>query len=1230
MSAHVTVPPEYGPGAPSRRGVLAVGATLLAAVGVEALLPGNAFAQGPEGAPATAGGAKGTAELARYRPVTVSSTDYAPTPARAVVDGLPGKGVRGSGWRAAADDAAPTLTVDLQARCRVESVRVTFEASEGDPVFVPAAEGNPRDGTTGQENLSSYASAFTLAVSVDGKSWRTVRSVSSGEGGAVDLALDKPVDARWVRLSAQKLSGKLPLGVNGLEVYGRSTHERPEATGWTDWSGLTHHSPALETAADGTVALESGWALTMDDWAGHDGAYLSAHAVDTGAWLPAEVPGTVLSSLVAQKRLPDPVAGLSNLEIPEALSRHAWWYRREFDLPKGLATGRGRHVWLEFDGVNHRADVWVNGHKAGDLSYPFARAAFDVTELLAAHGPQRLAVLATPMPVPGSPGDKGPEGVAFVDAGANTMNKNAPSYLSVAGWDWMPAVRDRSTGLWNHVRLRSTGHAVLGDPRVDTKLPGLPDTDTAEITVTVPVRNAADSAQRVTVSAAFGSVRVSRTVTVKAGATQDVVFSPATDRRLRVRNPRLWWPNGHGEAYLYELTLRAEVGGATSDRRTTRFGMREFGYAYEVPLPFDNGGDHSEQTVTFDRTTARYLRLLCGARTTSWGTSLWRLSVLDGEGSDTDLARGKAATASSTDEDDHGAGNAVDGKDDTRWSSAFEDDQWLQVDLGAATGFDRIVVDWEQAYPKSYAVQVSDDGKEWRELKSVANAPTPLQISVNGVRVFCRGGNWGWDELLRRMPAERMDAAVRMHRDMNFTMIRNWVASCDREEFFRSCDEHGILVWNDFPTAWGMDPPDHEAFLSLAEDTVRRYRVHPSVVVWCGANEGNPPAAVDQGMRDAVKRQAPGLFYQNNSAGGIVSGGGPYGWTEPERYFDASTYGGGVFGFHTEIGMPTVPVAETMRNLVGEEPSWPVGAPWYHHDWSTKGNQAPQNYRAAIEERLGEAKDLEDFCRKAQFVNFDNTRAMFEAWNTRLWDDASGLLLWMSHPAWYSTVWQTYDYDFDVNGTYYGARKGCEPYHVQADPKEWRVLAVNHSGESLRGASVSAQCYDLKGRKLGKEYRRRLDVGATSTAEVTALGFAEELPALHLLRLRLSDAHGRQLSENTYWRTRRPGDLRALNSVAATRVDVRLERTGKGGARRTLSLRLRNEGDTVAAMTRVALHDDRSGERVLPTLYGDNYLWLLPGESRTISLEYPASALASGRPRARVEGYNVRRTEAKG
>ncbi|WP_197701169.1 hypothetical protein [Micromonospora coriariae] len=154
-----------------------------------------------------------------------------------------------------------------------------------------------------------------------------------------------------------------------------------------------------------------------------------------------------------------------------------------------------------------------------------------------------------------------------------------------------------------------------------------------------------------------------------------------------------------------------------------------------------------------------------------------------------------------------------------------------------------------------------------------------------------------------------------------------------------------------------------------------------------------------------------------------------------------------------------------VRNLVGDAPQWPIGEVWNYHDWSTIGNQRVGTYQAAIDARLGESGSLGEFAARAQFVNYESHRAMFEAWNANLWQDATGLLLWMSHPAWHSTVWQTYDYDLDVNGAHYGARKGCEPLHVQADPGTWQVGVVNQPARSglARQVKVTAQAYNSAG-----------------------------------------------------------------------------------------------------------------------------------------------------------------------
>ncbi len=139
-------------------------------------------------------------------------------------------GVKGTGWRAA-DGDPQWISVDLQTDCTVDSVHLTFEATADDPVFVPSTSGNPRDRTTGQEVLSSCAVEFVVETSRDHHAWTTVHRTTSGKGGMVEIPLDKPVTARWVRLTVTKRSNANPLGLNGFEVYGSAgdTARRPPA-----------------------------------------------------------------------------------------------------------------------------------------------------------------------------------------------------------------------------------------------------------------------------------------------------------------------------------------------------------------------------------------------------------------------------------------------------------------------------------------------------------------------------------------------------------------------------------------------------------------------------------------------------------------------------------------------------------------------------------------------------------------------------------------------------------------------------------------------------------------------------------------------------------------------------------------------------------------------------------------------------------------------------------------
>ncbi|RZK82063.1 MAG: glycoside hydrolase family 2, partial [Methylobacterium sp.] len=338
-----------------------------------------------------------------------------------------------------------------------------------------------------------------------------------------------------------------------------------------------------------------GWRLAEAPKVTAAGATISRAGFDARRWYAATVPGTVLTTLVDRGVYPDPAYGLNNTAIPERLAHQDYWYRTEFDTPAEAAS---RRQWLTLDGANYAAEVWLNGQVLGTMKGAFIRGRFDVTGKLVP-GRNALAVRVSPPPHPGIAHEESM--TAGVGENGGMMMLDGPTFGAAEGWDWIPTIRDRNTGLWQGVTLTTTGLAQLGDPQVVTTLPR-PDNSVAEVEIGVPVTNLSASPVTATVRAAFDDVVVDKQVTLASGETRDVVMKPSEYRQLAVRNPRLWWPNGYGEQALHALTITTTVDGTASDTRTLRFGMRQV--TYDISL-MDQQGDL--ERVGIDLSRARQL-----------------------------------------------------------------------------------------------------------------------------------------------------------------------------------------------------------------------------------------------------------------------------------------------------------------------------------------------------------------------------------------------------------------------------------------------------------------------------------------------------------------------------------------------------------------------------------------------------------------------------------------------
>lgn len=889
--------------------------------------------------------------------------------------------------------------------------------------------------------------------------------------------------------------------------------------------------PAIVAVRSGEWNV-AGWRLAAAPGVKAAGATLSRAGYDATSWYAATVPGTVLTTLVDRGVYADPAFGLNNTLIPESLARQDYWYRSEFDAPPETA---GKRQQLTFEGVNYAAEIWLNGQSLGTMKGAFVRGRFDVTGKLLP-GRNAVAVRVSPPPHPGIAHEESL--TAGVGENGGVMMLDGPTFVATEGWDWIPSIRDRNTGLWRGVTLTATGVATLGDAHVVTTLPKA-DNSVADVEIGVPVTNAADRAVTVRVRAAFDDVAVEKDVTLDPGQSATVTMAPADFPALAVRNPRLWWPNGYGDPALHDLTLTASVDGRPSDTKRLRFGMRQV--TYDLSL-MDRDGDL--ERVGIDLSKARAL----GQR------------IVD----------------------------------------------------GTHTGIRKVAGGWAASL-----VPGAEKSPAVTPIRDQDGLSPYLVIRVNGVRIAARGGNIGMDDFMKRVDRARLEPYFRLHKDAHLNIVRNWVGQNTEDTFYDLADEYGLMILNDFWEStqdYNIEAQDPALFMTNATDVVKRYRNHPSIVAWFGRNEGVPQPVLNEALETLIHTEDGTRLYMGSSNRVNLQNSGPYNWRPPVEYFTEHAK-----GFSVESGTPSLPTLEAWKRSMAPADQWPISDAWAYHDWHQTGNGAVKTYMDVLAARFGAGTSLEDFERKAQMMQYESYRAIFEGMNARLWTEHSGRMLWMTQPAWPSSAWQIFSHDYDTQASFYGVKKASEPIHVQMNLPDWKVVLVNNGRADLRGVTVSAKVVGLDGAAIAARTATIAAPGETTTTAFTLDPAASTANGVALVRLEAHGRGGALLSTNFYWQAATDAQFQALNGLAAVTLDATAT-TRTDGVETVTSVTLRNASKTPAIETKLTVVN-ADGTQVLPAYFSDNYVSLLPGDTRTVEVRYPTAKASAAA--ITLRGWNV-------
>lgn len=532
-----------------------------------------------------------------------------------------------------------------------------------------------------------------------------------------------------------------------------------------------------------------------------------------------------------------------------------------------------------------------------------------------------------------------------------------------------------------------------------------------------------------------------------------------------------------------------------------------------------------------------------------------------------------------------------------------------------------------------------------REATSELTAKGARLFRINRKPILIRGGGWSQD-LMMREDHENLPQQIRMVKDLHLNTIRQ-EAKLEGNAFYRLTDENGILVmagwcccdqWEHWKQ-W--TPENHQVANESLRSQMLRLRHHASLIVWMNGSDNAPPPDVERAYLNVEKEtQWPNAILSAASTQATTVSGpngvkmsGPYDYVSPS-YWLVDTKHGGAFGFNTETSPgPAIPQPDSLRRFIPPHDLWPIDQVWDYHAGGG-GFKNLDVFNGGMRATYGWPDSMEDYSRTAQTMAYDGERAMFEAY-TRNKYTSTGVVQWMLNNAWPSVIWHLYDYYLQTGGGYFGTKKACGPLHVQYSYNDHGIYAVSSVRAAVPSLTVHAEVFDLQLHRLFDQ-TKTIDIAPDGSERVMDIpsGIFQPENSIHFVRLEMKDKSGKVVSRNFYWIPSRltqfdwaktdythtpaktSANMQALRTLPKAQVRGTLTIVG-----RELHVHVENTSRSLAFQVQV-MGMTRDGKPIIPLLWSDDFVELMPGEHRDLTAVLPEK-VAAAETKVVVSGWNT-------